>query len=62
MATEEIPTSFAGQEVAAPELELIREVIDTCGGISRTELLVGRMAPHFAGTPFRCCHFVELPP
>lgn len=77
MATEEIPTSFAGQEVAAPELELIREVIDTCGGISRTELartvceLLGWRRPNGSLKALECreylerlesCGHLELPP
>jgi hypothetical protein len=31
-------TNFAGRELAAAELDLIREVVDTCAGLSRTEL------------------------
>ncbi len=38
MQSEDIPRSFAGQDVAAAELELIREVVDSCAGVSRTEL------------------------
>lgn len=38
MQSEDIPRSFAGQEVAVAELELIREVVESCAGVSRTEL------------------------
>lgn len=34
----DVPNSFAGQELTAEELGLIREVVDTCAGLSRTEL------------------------
>ena len=38
MLLEDIPRSFAGREFASAELELIREVVDSCAGVSRTEL------------------------
>ncbi len=38
MQLEDIPHSFAGREFAREELELIREVVEPCAGISRTEL------------------------
>jgi len=34
----DVPKSYAGREVAVAELELIREVVATCRGISRAEL------------------------
>lgn len=34
----DIPSRFADQELGAGELELIREVVETCAGLSRTEL------------------------
>lgn len=38
MQLEDIPRSFAGRDFASEELELIREVVESCSGISRTEL------------------------
>jgi len=38
MKSEDIPRSFAGQDVTAADLELIHEVVASCGGVSRTEL------------------------
>ena len=38
MQPEDIPRSFAGREVTAAEMELIREVVESCAGVSRTEL------------------------
>lgn len=38
MQTTEVPSHFSGREVGASDLALIREVVETCGGISRTEL------------------------
>ncbi len=38
MPPTEFPSRFAGRHVDAEELKLIREVVQTCGGISRTEL------------------------
>lgn len=36
--TQAVPSSFAGRELAAEELDLVREVVKTCAGLSRTEL------------------------
>ena len=36
--TPEVPSSFAGREFDPEELELLREVVETCAGLSRTEL------------------------
>jgi hypothetical protein len=38
MPLEDVPRSFAGREFAARELELIREVVASCEGLSRAEL------------------------
>jgi hypothetical protein len=38
MQLEDVPRSFAGREFAAGELELIREVVASCAGLSRAEL------------------------
>lgn len=38
MPLEDVPRSFAGREFAARELELIREVVESCAGLSRAEL------------------------
>ncbi len=38
MRLEDIPRSLAGRDVAAAEMELIREVVESCAGVSRTEL------------------------
>jgi len=38
MHLEDVPRSFAGREFAAGELELIREVVASCAGVSRAEL------------------------
>lgn len=38
MRQEDIPRSFAGREFALDELELLREVVESCVGVSRTEL------------------------
>ncbi len=34
----EVPSSFAGREFDQEELDLLREVVETCAGLSRTEL------------------------
>ncbi len=34
----EVPGSFAGRELDREEFDLLREVVKTCGGLSRTEL------------------------
>ena len=36
--TPEVPGSFAGREFDQEELDLLREVVETCAGLSRTEL------------------------
>jgi len=65
MQSEEIPRSFAGQEVASPELELIREVIGTCSGVSRTELaktvceLLGWRRPNGSLRALECREYLE---
>ena len=33
-----VPSSFAGREFDQEELDLLREVVETCAGLSRTEL------------------------
>lgn len=33
-----MPITFCGQPVTAPQLALLREVVETCSGLSRTEL------------------------
>ncbi len=35
---QDVPSSFSGRKLAAAELDLIREVVRTCAGLSRTEL------------------------
>lgn len=36
--TPEVPSRFAGRELDQGELDLLREVVETCSGLSRTEL------------------------
>ena len=36
--TPEVPSSFGGREFDLEELDLLREVVETCVGLSRTEL------------------------
>ncbi len=36
--TPEVPSSFAGREFDSEELDLLHEVVQTCAGLSRTEL------------------------
>ncbi len=36
--TPEVPSTFGGREFDQEELELLREVVATCAGLSRTEL------------------------
>jgi len=38
MQPEDIPRHFAGRKIPTAELELIREVVESCSGVSRTEL------------------------
>jgi hypothetical protein len=38
MQLKDVPQSYAGRNFTPDELELIREVVKSCGGISRTEL------------------------
>ncbi len=60
-----IPRSFAGQAVAAGELKLIREVIDSCDGVSRTELaktvceLLGWRRPNGSLRGLECREYLE---
>jgi hypothetical protein len=65
MASADIPRSFAGQAVAAGELKLIREVVDSCGGVSRTELaktvceLLGWRRPNGSLRGLECREYLE---
>lgn len=38
MQLEDVPRSFAGRKFAVGELEMIRELVASCGGLSRAEL------------------------
>jgi len=38
MQLKDVPSSYAGRDFTAGDLEMIREVTETCSGISRTEL------------------------
>ncbi len=61
----EVPCHFAGQDVDAEELALIREVVQTCGGISRTELaktvceLLGWQRPNGSLKALECREYLE---
>ena len=61
----EVPSHFAGQDVGAEELALIREVVQTCGGISRTELaktvceLLGWQRPNGSLKALECREYLE---
>lgn len=65
MPPTEVPSHFAGQEVNAEELVLIRKVAQTCGGISRTELaktvceLLGWQRPNGSLKALECRQYLE---
>ena len=77
MSTTEVPRHFAGRDLDAEDLALIREVVETCAGLSRTELaktvceLLGWRRPNGSLIALECreylesleeCGFVRLPP
>ncbi len=61
----DLPSSFAGQELAADELHLIRKVVETCDGLSRTELaktvceLLGWRRPNGSLKALECREYLE---
>ena len=65
MQSEEIPMSFAGRNVTAADLKLIREVVDSCAGVSRTELaktvceLLGWRRPNGSLRALECREYLE---
>ncbi len=77
MPTTEVPSHFAGRDFDADDLALIRDVVKTCAGLSRTELaktvceLLGCRRPNGSLIALECreylesleeCGFVRLPP
>lgn len=65
MQPEDVPRSFGGREVTAAELELIREVVSTCPGVSRAELaktvceLLGWRRPNGSLRGLECREYLE---
>jgi hypothetical protein len=65
MGLENIPRSFAGREFVPEELQLIREVVEPCAGISRTELaktvceLLNWRRPNGSLKGLECRQFLE---
>lgn len=65
MPPTEVPSHFAGRDVDAEELALIREVVQTCEGISRTEVaktvceLLGWQRPNGSLKALECREYLE---
>lgn len=65
MQPEEIPRRFAGRKIPTAELKLIREVVETCAGVSRAELaktvceLLGWRRPNGSLKGLECRKYLE---
>ncbi len=65
MQLEDTPRSFAEREVAVTEMELIREVVESCAGVSRTALamlaceLLGWRRPDGSLRGLECRKYLE---